>query len=213
MNVTGRGLLLVISAPSGAGKTSLVGALVARDAGLTVSVSHTTRPRRNAERDGRDYHFVSRDAFDAMRTRGEFLEHALVFGNAYGTSRAAVERELAAGKDVLLEIDWQGARQIRASFGSAATVFVLPPSRRTLIERLRKRGQDDDGVIEQRTREAVTEMSHFAEFDYIVVNDDFETAVMDLEAVIRAERLRRIRQADRHQALIADLLSAGERFQ
>jgi guanylate kinase len=213
MSASARGFLLVVSAPSGAGKTSLVAALVARDAGLRVSVSHTTRPRRPSERNGADYHFVDRGTFEAMRARAEFLEDALVFGNYYGTSRATVERELAAGHDVLLEIDWQGARQIRASFAAAATVFILPPSRSTLIERLRKRGQDDERVIGERMREAEGEMSHWAEFDYVVVNDDFETAVADLLAIVRAERLRRERQSERHQTLISDLLSAGEAIQ
>jgi guanylate kinase len=212
MSTSARGFLLVVSAPSGAGKTSLVAALVARDAGLRVSVSHTTRPRRPSERDGTDYHFVDRGTFEAMRARAEFLEDALVFGNYYGTSRVTVERELAAGHDVLLEIDWQGARQIRASF-AAATVFILPPSRATLIERLRKRGQDDERVIGERMREAEGEMSHYAEFDYVVVNDDFETAVADLLAIVRAERLRRERQSERHQTLISDLLSAREAIQ
>jgi guanylate kinase len=207
------GLLFVISAPSGAGKTSLVAALLARDPRLRVSVSHTTRSRRPMEQNGRDYFFVDRNEFEGMRARGDFLEHAQVFGNAYGTSRLAVERELYVGHDVLLEIDWQGARQIRHAFPDAPTVFVLPPSPATLIERLRKRGQDDELVIDQRMREAEAEMSHHAEFDYLIVNDDFETAVADLIAVIRAERLRRIRQVERHRGLISALLSSRKAIQ
>jgi guanylate kinase len=201
-----RGLLLVIAAPSGAGKTSLVAALVQSDPRVRVSISHTTRPRRGIERDGHDYFFIDAAQFEAMRDRGEFLEHARVFGNHYGTSRKAVESALDSGHDVVLEIDWQGARQIRRSFAGAATIFILPPSRATLIERLRKRGQDDETVIAERTREAVEEMSHYAEFDYLIVNDDFDVAVDDLRAVVRAERLRRFRQAERHERLIDDLL-------
>jgi guanylate kinase len=210
MSTPAIGQLLVISAPSGAGKTSLVAALLARDPRLKVSVSHTTRPRRPSERDGTDYHFVERGQFEDMQRRGAFLEHALVFGNYYGTSREAVDRERSLGHDVLLEIDWQGARQIRASCGGAASVFILPPSRATLIERLRKRGEDDEHVIRRRMHEAEAEMSHYAEFDYLVVNDDFETAVADLAAVVRAERLRRDRQSACHAALLSDLLSGRE---
>jgi guanylate kinase len=190
-----------------------VNALVAREPRLRLSVSHTTRARRPSERDGRDYHFVDHERFEAMRRAGEFLEHAQVFGNLYGTSRRAVETERLSGHDVLLEIDWQGARQVRASFAGSASVFILPPSRATLMERLRKRGEDDEGVIRARMLAAEAEMSHFAEFDYLVVNDDFETAVADLAAVLRAERLRRDRQSDRYRPLISDLLSAAEGVQ
>jgi guanylate kinase len=201
------GLLLVVSAPSGAGKTSLVNALVERDPNIIVSVSHTTRARRGSEREGVEYFFVDSATFAAMRDAGAFLEHATVFGRSYGTSRAMVERELAAGRDVLLEIDWQGAQQIRRSFENAITLFILPPSHATLDQRLRGRGQDDEAAILKRTAEAVVEMSHHAEYDYLIVNDRFDDAVADLQAIVRAERLRAPRQARRRAALLADLLS------
>jgi len=207
------GLLLVVSAPSGTGKTSLVNALVASDANIVVSISHTTRARRGNERDGVDYFYVDAPTFASMRDAGAFLENATVFGNSYGTSRAMVERELAAGHDVLLEIDWQGAQQIRRSFKGAITLFVLPPSHATLDQRLRGRGQDDEAAIRKRTAEAVVEMSHHAEYDYVIVNDRFDDAVADLEAIVRAERLRAVRQARRHAALLADLLSHGKPIQ
>jgi guanylate kinase len=202
------GLLVVVSAPSGAGKTSLVAALLAHDPRLRVSISHTTRARRGKERHGHDYYFVDPSHFEQMVEDGAFLEHAVVFGNRYGTSHEAVQREIESGHDVILEIDWQGAAQIRARFDDAISIFILPPSRATLIERLRKRGQDDDAVIAERTRKAVEEMSHHREFDYLVVNDDFATAVADLAAVIRGERLKTPRQAADHAALLADLLDA-----
>jgi guanylate kinase len=201
------GLLLVISAPSGAGKTSLVNALVQRDANILVSVSHTTRPKRASETDGRDYHFVSRERFDAMRTAGEFLESADVFGHYYGTARPYVETHLEAGRDVLLEIDYQGARQVRTRYPQAVSLFILPPSRQSLVERLRKRGLDDDDVISARTAKAVTEMSHYGEYDYLVVNDVFEQALSDIEAIVRAERQRTPRKARRLGTLLAELLS------
>jgi len=207
------GLLLVVSAPSGAGKTSLVNALVSNDDNIRVSVSHTTRARRGNERDGGEYFFVDGATFAAMRDAGEFLEHATVFGNSYGTSRAAVERELAAGRDVLLEIDWQGAQQIRRSFPTAVSLFILPPSHHTLSERLRRRGEDNDETIGKRTAEAVIEMSHHDEYDYLIVNDRFDDAVADLRAIIRAERLRTARQARRRGALLQDLLSHGKPIQ
>ncbi|HTO57146.1 MAG TPA: guanylate kinase [Pseudomonadales bacterium] len=207
------GLLLVVSAPSGAGKTSLVNALVSHDANIVVSVSHTTRARRGKEREGVEYFFVDPPTFASMRDAGAFLEQATVFGNSYGTSRAMVERELAAGRDVLLEIDWQGAQQIRRSFAQAITLFVLPPSHATLDQRLRGRAQDDEAAIRKRTAEAVIEMSHYAEYDYLIVNDRFDDAVADLQAIIRAERLRGVRQARRRAALLADLLSHAKPIQ
>jgi guanylate kinase len=202
------GGLFVISAPSGAGKTSLVKALLERNPRLIVSVSHTTRPRRPTELDGREYWFVSPQQFEERRARGEFLEHARVFDNFYGTGRAGVERELAAGRDVILEIDWQGARQVRQSAPGCTTIFILPPSRAALEERLQKRRTDSDTVIARRLQEAVGDMSHYREFDYVVVNDDFATACGQLESILagNGQALR----SDRPQldALLTDLLGA-----
>jgi guanylate kinase len=201
------GVLLVIAAPSGAGKTSLVNALVARQANVHVSVSHTTRPQRDIEVDGRDYHYVNPEQFAEMVAASAFLEHASVFGHHYGTSREAVTTELQAGRDVILEIDWQGARQIRLEFPDALSVFILPPSRATLLERLRSRGLDEQAVIDRRTAEAVDDMSHFAEFDYVLVNDTFETAAAELEEILIAHRQGlEVPRAD-HASLIARLLS------
>ena len=184
--------LYVVSAPSGAGKTSLVKAALERDPRLRLSISYTTRKRRESEVDGRDYHFVDRAAFDAMVAAGEFLEHANVFDNSYGTSRAQVQRLIAEGHPVILEIDWQGAQQVRAAMPDAVTVFVLPPSREELERRLRDRKTDSDAVIERRLRDAVADMGHWDEFDYVIVNEDFETAVSDFQAILvaRGGRLR-----------------------
>ena len=168
-----QGHLFVVSAPSGAGKTSLIEALAASDASLAVSISHTTRAKRAAERDGIHYHFVSRADFTAMRDAGEFLEWADVFGHAYGTSRQAVRRAIDGGRDVILEIDWQGAAQVRRSWPDAVTIFVLPPSRAALARRLNDRGQDDAEVIARRMRQAAADMSHHGDFDHAIVNDDF----------------------------------------
>jgi guanylate kinase len=201
------GVLLLIAAPSGAGKTSLVNALVARQPGVHVSVSHTTRPRRNGEVDGRNYHFVSPTRFVEMVAADSFLEHAWVFGHNYGTSRANVIRELESGHDVVLEIDWQGARQIRREFPDAPSVFVLPPSRATLLERLRDRGLDDEAVIQRRTVASIGDMSHFTEFDYVLLNDDFDTAAAELEAILIAHRQGLEAPHPKHDSLIAELLS------
>ncbi len=201
------GILYTVSAPSGAGKTSLVKALLDSVDDLVLSVSHTTRARRAGEVEGRDYHFVDETTFQAMVAEGAFLEHARVFGNSYGTSRAAVEATLAAGQDVLLEIDWQGARQVRAHIPGSVSIFVLPPSREALWQRLRGRGQDSDAIIQQRMEAAIDEISHYAEADYIVVNDDFDHALGDLQAIVRAGRVRRERQISRCQALIDSLLA------
>jgi guanylate kinase len=179
-----RGRLFVIAAPSGTGKTSLVKALMQRVPSLGVSVSHTTRRPRPNEQDGRDYHFVSPETFGAMIAAGDFLEHATVFDNSYGTSQQAVEEALAAGRDLLLEIDWQGARQVRARLPEAIDVFILPPSREALETRLRGRGTDSGEVIARRLRDSVTELSHWAEFRYVVVNDRFEEALADLERIV-----------------------------
>jgi len=207
---TARGLLLVVSAPSGAGKTSLVAALLQQDANLRVSVSHTTRARRPREVDGSDYHFIDADRFAAMESGDEFLEHAEVFGNRYGTSKRSIETHLRRGHDVVLEIDWQGAQQVRSRYPDAVSIFLLPPSRAALVERLRNRGQDDVSAIRSRTREAVSEMSHYGEYDYLVVNELFETALADLAAIVRVERLRQHRQRERLGPLVAELLSGRE---
>ena len=201
-----RGLLIVVSAPSGAGKTSLVGALVRRDPLLEVSISHTTRPRRPAETEGRDYYFVGPAAFDAMATAGEFLEHATSFGYAYGTSRAKVFEVLERGRDIVLEIDWQGAAQIRSRFERAIDVFVLPPSRATLRQRLQARGQDGADVIERRMRQAVDDISHCADFDYAIVNDDFDDAVAALAGIVDAERRGRRAEVPDLTGLLEELL-------
>jgi guanylate kinase len=189
----GRGRLFVIAAPSGTGKTSLVRRLMAQVPTLGFSVSHTTRTPRPNEQDGRDYHFVSAEQFRAMIAAGEFLEHASVFDNLYGTSQAAVESALANGRDLLLEIDWQGARQVRERLPEAIDIFILPPSRAALEERLRGRGTDSAEVIARRLADSVTELSHWAEFRYVVVNDRFDAALADLERIVagRAEGLER----------------------
>ena len=183
-----RGHLFVVSAPSGAGKTSLIQSLVDGDGSLTVSVSHTTRPRRPDETDGVHYHFVDDDEFRALRDAGEFLESAQVFDNAYGTSRQTVLQTLESGGDVILEIDWQGAAQVRASWPDAVSIFVLPPSRQALIERLTGRGQDSPEVIDKRSCQAVEDMSHHGEFDHTIVNDDFARAVRELQRIVHAAR-------------------------
>ena len=202
-----KGTLYIVSAPSGAGKTSLVRALCERLANVVMAVSHTTRPPRPGEVDGVDYHFVSREQFERMVRAGEFLEHAEVFGNHYGTSRQAVERELAAGRDVILEIDWQGARQVRGKMPEALSIFILPPSREALRERLTRRGQDSGEVIERRMAQAVAEMRHYDEYDYLVINDDFTVALEDLVTIFGAGRLRTPVQAARHRAVIEVLLA------
>ncbi len=192
-----RGKLFVIAAPSGAGKTSLVKALLQRMPELHVSISHTTRNQRPTEVPGREYYFVSVAEFERLKERGEFLEHARVFDNYYGTAREPVEAQLATGNDVVLEIDWQGAQQVRAALPEARTIFILPPSRRALEERLRNRATDSNEVIERRLRDAVGDMTHWQEFDYVVVNDDFEHAVGDLIRIVsgRGEDLRAGRSA------------------
>jgi guanylate kinase len=182
-----RGHLYVIAAPSGTGKTSLVKALMAGTPSLAFSVSHTTRPRRVNEVDGRDYHFTDKDTFRRMIAAGEFLEHAEVFDNLYGTGRGGVEQALARGQDLLLEIDWQGARQVRERLPEAIDVFILPPSRAALETRLRGRGTDSDAVIARRLQDSVTELSHWGEFRYGIVNDRFEQALDELRRVVRGE--------------------------
>ena len=178
-----RGHLYVIAAPSGAGKTSLLHALMRRRPGVGFSVSCTTRKPRPGEVDGKDYHFIGREEFERLVRAGEFVEHANVFGNLYGTRRSVVESALAAGRDLILEIDWQGARQVRERLPDAVQIFILPPSRAELEARLRKRGSDSDEAIARRLGESVEEMSHWREFDYVIVNRDFEQALAELEAV------------------------------
>jgi len=180
-----RGRLFVIAAPSGAGKTSLVRALMEREPSLRFSISYTTRRQRPNETHGRDYFFVTPEEFAAMAGRGEFLEHARVFDNCYGTARGQVEAALAAGQDLILEIDWQGAQQIRRALPECISIFILPPSRAELERRLRGRGTDADNVIQRRLRDAAADMAHWREFDHVVVNDDFAQALEDLLGVVR----------------------------
>ena len=200
-----RGTLYVISAPSGAGKTSLVKALLESMDGIEVSVSHTTRAKRPGEVDGRDYHFVDAERFMAMVMEGDFLEHAQVFDNYYGTSTQAVTEPLQRGRDVILEIDWQGAQQVRVLFPDCQTIFILPPSKAALRERLTGRGQDSEAIIERRLRDAEADMTHYDEFDYVVVNDDFDQALGDLRAIVTARRLTLERQRLRLAELIGEL--------
>ena len=201
------GTLFTVSAPSGAGKTSLVKALVERCPDLCVSISHTTREVRPGEKDGVSYHFVTDTVFRDMLGRGEFIEHAQVFDHFYGTSQAWVEDQLTAGRDVILEIDWQGANQIKRQREDSVAIFILPPSRAALLQRLTARGRDQDEVIQRRMDQAVAELSHYPEADYIVVNDDFDIALEELVHVIQAQRLRVAAQIVRQRDLLTDLLS------
>lgn len=200
------GILYIVSAPSGAGKTSLVKALIDAMPNVRVSVSHTTRAMRPGEVDGVNYHFVSREQFTAMLERNAFLEHAQVFDNLYGTSQEWVEETLAAGHDLILEIDWQGAQQVRRLMPQARSVFILPPTQQALRQRLTNRGQDSEEIIERRMRDAVSEMSHYVEYDYLVINDDFSTALEDLKSIFRANQLEQSRQQGRHADLLGALL-------
>ena len=201
--------LFVISAPSGGGKTSLINALLQRDDRVALSVSHTTRPPRPGEQDGKHYYFVDEAEFEALVTAGAFLEHAVVFGNRYGTGRQGVERQLAAGYDVLLDIDWQGAQQVRASFPGACTVFVLPPSLEILRQRLTDRGQDSPEVIERRMAAARAEISHAGEFDFLIVNDDFDAALGDLHSIVRHGHPQRSGAQRKNLEILAKLLGNG----
>ena len=204
---TTTGTLYIVSAPSGAGKTSLVKALVDAQPQVRVSVSHTTRAMRPGEVDGVNYHFVSREEFLARLERNEFLEHAEVFGNLYGTSQRWLEQTLAEGYDLILEIDWQGAQQVRRLMPQAKSIFILPPTQEALRQRLNNRGQDSDEIIEKRMREAVSEMSHYVEYDYLVINDDFAHALIDLQSIFRANQLRQPAQQQRHARLLSELLA------
>ena len=200
-----QGTLFIISAPSGAGKTSLVGEILSRSDNIQASVSHTTRERRSGEEDGVNYHFVNQPEFLKMVDEDSFLEHAEVFGNHYGTSESWVRMTLELGIDVILEIDWQGAEQARKHFPSSQSIFILPPSKQALQERLTLRGQDNKEVIDRRIAAATQEMSHYIDADYLIINDDFETARTQLESIIIAQRCRL--PATDHQDLLNDLLA------
>ena len=202
-----RGTLYIVSAPSGAGKTSLVKALLKLMEGISVSVSHTTRAKRPGEEDGVNYHFVDTATFTAMIEEGAFLEHAQVFDNYYGTSEPSVIDQLASGQDVILEIDWQGAQQVRKRFPDAVGIFILPPSKTALRERLTDRGQDDEATIDRRMRDAESEMSHYHEFDYVVVNDQFDVALAELQAIVTSQRLHIHRQGPGLAQLVSELLA------
>jgi len=202
-----RGTLYTISAPSGAGKTSLVAALLENSGQqICVSISHTTRKQRPGEQNGVNYHFVSRDEFIALRSDDRFLEWAEVFGNFYGTSRDWVTEQLEQGLDVILEIDWQGAEQVRAKMPDVRSIFILPPDLDALRERLQNRGQDDQETIDQRMQLAHDEISHYGAADYLVINDDFDTALIDLQAIFRCVRLEKDLQLKNHPRLLAQLL-------
>ncbi|MDJ0805384.1 MAG: guanylate kinase [Gammaproteobacteria bacterium] len=202
-----QGTLYILSAPSGAGKTSLLQALREQDGDLQVSISHTTRAIRPGETDGVHYHFISHEQFLHMVEAGEFLEHAEVFGNFYGTAEATVRSQLERG-DLVLEIDWQGARQVRQRFSEAVSIFILPPDPESLRERLDARGQDSEEIIQRRMQKAVNEMSHYAEFDYLVINDIFDAALAELDCIVRSQRLRRDRQVEQYGDRIRELLES-----
>jgi guanylate kinase len=196
------GVLFIVSSPSGGGKTSLVKTLLEAEPQLRLSVSYTTRPPRPGEEDGRDYHFVSAPVFERMLEAGEFLESAVIYGNRYGTSQKLIEREQAQGRDVVLEIDWQGAQQIRRVMRQVVSVFILPPSPEVLEARLRARGQDSEDVVARRLASAREEISHVSEYEYVIINDDFDRAAQDLRSIIRAERLKLARQLARNVNLV-----------
>jgi guanylate kinase len=204
-----RANLYVVAAPSGGGKTSLINALLEKDKQLSLSVSYTTRTARPGEKDGVHYHFVDKPTFIGLIANNALLEHAEVFGHRYGTGRDAVEKKLRAGFDVLLDIDWQGARQIRKSFPSCCTIFILPPSLEVLRNRLAGRGQDSEEVIDRRMSEARAEISHSGEFDYLIINDDFDKALADLQSIVRHRKLHRPDQKDHYEELMAELQENG----
>jgi guanylate kinase len=199
------GNIFLVVAPSGAGKSTLVNALLAKESDISLSVSYTTRPARPGDKDGREYHFVAVEDFKARRGRGEFLESAEVHGNFYATSRIWIEERMREGRDVLLEIDWQGARQVKAAFPHAVGIFILPPSIDALAERLHKRGQDAKQVIDRRLLAAGSEIAHAPEFDYVLINEDFHLALAQLTSIVTTTRLRYASQAARHHALFVQL--------
>ncbi|WP_237485579.1 guanylate kinase [Vibrio hippocampi] len=205
----GKGTLYIVSAPSGAGKSSLISAMLETNPtyAMKVSVSHTTRGMRPGEEHGVHYHFVEKHEFEALIKQNAFLEYAEVFGNYYGTSRPWIEETLNKGIDVFLDIDWQGARQIREQMPQAKSVFILPPSNSELERRLNVRGQDSEAVIAKRMSEAKSEMSHYGEYDYVIVNDDFDGALVDFKAILRAERLKQDKQSTKYKGMLDALLS------
>ncbi len=204
--MTATGTLYIISAPSGAGKTSLVKALLGQDSQVQVSVSDTTRAMREGEVDGVDYNFVEMSVFDQQIKESIYLEYAEVFTNKYGTSKNWVDAKLASGVDVILEIDWQGAQQVRVQVPEAVSIFILPPSQPELLRRLQGRGTDEQSVVDHRMANAVGEMEHYNEFDYLVINDDFDDALAQLQAIFNAQRLQLARQSQRHEVLLSELL-------
>jgi len=203
------GNLFILSAPSGAGKSSLISALLKQDStrSMQVSVSHTTRNPREGENDGEHYHFISVTAFKKQISKGAFYEYAEVFDNYYGTSESAIDEQLAQGIDVFLDIDWQGAQQVRIKRPEVTTIFISPPSRTELENRLRKRGQDSEEIIQSRMEKAQAECSHYQEFDYIIVNDNFEQALADLTTIVENQRLKQRQQTEKYQILFRDLLT------
>lgn len=204
---TKSGRLYIISAPSGAGKTSLVKALIESTSGIELSVSYTTRAKRPGEQEGVHYYFVDDEQFQSLVNEGVFLEHARVFDHYYGTSQRKINDRLQSGTDVILEIDWQGAQQVRKLIPQTTGIFILPPSKSALEERLQSRGQDSDEVIARRMQDAVNEISHYAEFDYLVINDNFDTALQELKSIITAHRLDLQRQTQQQAELLAELLA------
>ena len=207
--MTTKGNLFILSAPSGAGKSSLISALLKHTSvrPMQVSVSHTTRDPRPGETNGQHYHFVSKEVFQQAIAENTFYEHAEVFGNYYGTSEIAIDQQLAQGIDVFLDIDWQGAQQVRMKKPDVTTIFISPPSKQELENRLRSRGQDSEEVIQSRMAQAQAECSHYQEFDYIIINDDFEQAQIDLTTIVNNQRLKRSQQAQQHQSLFEELLA------
>lgn len=199
-------MLFVVAAPSGGGKTSLISALLDEDERTRLSVSHTTRPPRPGEQDGVHYHFVDEFTFLDLVSQDAFLEHARVFDYRYGTGRQSVEQQLASGHDVILDIDWQGARQIRKAFPSCCSIFIIPPSLEVLRQRLAGRGQDSESVIQRRMRDAQAEISHWTEFDFLIINDDFDEALADLHSIIRSGQLSRPLNMSQHREILAELL-------